>query len=249
MIVPEWKIIGEEIAGKIFQAGMSALAPNREKDPDFGVLPELALYHIQACLNESINASRCFQPAVAICLLRQCVEALTIVDVGLQPKEFRVLHLKSWREGNSTAGSLRKGLASYAWPKYGNGLWEESWEEYFSNLAKAVHPYAHYSVELLGWQMGLLTNNETGKKFATTGYTNSDPLKLTRLALLQSIVIWTLGRILAATSNINQLNLPVKKLDNLGSAIGRSDLLFKSKQWADELLPHVWFESGKSWKP
>jgi hypothetical protein len=88
-------------------------------------------------------------------LLRQCVEALTIVDVGLQPHEFATDVLLSWVEDRLTQGQIRKKLEAERWPQYGCGLWQESWGEYFGNLARAVQPYAHYSRTLMGWQFSV----------------------------------------------------------------------------------------------
>jgi hypothetical protein len=114
------------------------------------VIPQLAVFHLDACLNASIEANAALTPTVAMCLLRQCVETLTIIDVGLQPSKYRDPVLDTWHEGKKTTGALRKDLEQEIWPRYGPGIWDESWSEYFSNLAQAVHPHAHYTSQLKG---------------------------------------------------------------------------------------------------
>jgi hypothetical protein len=47
-----------------------------------------------------------------------------------------------------------------------------------------------------------------------------------------------------SSPNVKSLKLAV---DRLANAIGSSKLLFKSRDWADELMAHVAFYPGKDW--
>ena len=103
--------------------------------------------------------------------------SLSIIEVGLQESNYRDSLLRRWSSGTLNVGGIGKELARDIWKKYGTGLWDESWEEYFGNLAQAVHPYAHYSSELMGWQIGIV-HFDGGKRFITrTDSTNPDPVK------------------------------------------------------------------------
>lgn len=245
---PEWKSVAAEVAPVVLSLVDRELAQNESRDLHANLIPHLATYHLNACLNASIEANAAFQPSVAICLLRQCVEALTVIDVGFQDLSLRDPLFEEWRAGKTTTGGLRKCLAETVWPRYGVGLWDESWTEFFSNLAKAVHPYAHYSPELLGWQQSIVGFDGGSGFLIATGPRGQDPVKASRLALLQSLVIWTLARLLFANRSSPDVISLKPAVDRLARAIGSSKLLFKSKDWADELMPHVAFYPGKDWR-
>jgi hypothetical protein len=195
---PEWKSVAAEVAPVVLSLTDRELSQNESGNPDANLIPHLATCHLNLCLNASFEANAAFQPSVAICLLRQCVEALTVIDVGFQDLSLRDPLLEEWRTGKSTTGALRKRLEETVWPRYGVGLWDESWTEFFSNLAKAVHPYAHYSPELLGWQQSIVAFDGGSRFLVATGPRGQDPVKASRLALLQSLVIWALARLLLA---------------------------------------------------
>jgi hypothetical protein len=244
---PEWKNTADKIASVVLSLTDRELVKSDSTDLDSNLIPHLATYHLNACLNASIEANAAFQPSVAICLLRQCVEALTVIDVGFQDLSLRDPLFKEWRAGKTSTGALRKRLEKDVWPRYGVGLWDESWTEFFSNLANAVHPYAHYSPELLGWQQSIVAFDGGNRFLVATGPCGQDPVKASRLALLQALVIWTLARLLLANRSSPEVISLKPAVDHLASAMGSSKLLFRSKNWADELMPHVAFYPGKDW--
>ena len=89
MNTPRWKKLADEYAGGLFGAAARILDPSTSKVPDFAIPPQLAVFHLNACLNASILAIAQAQPSVAVCMLRQCVESLTLVDLGLQEPDVR----------------------------------------------------------------------------------------------------------------------------------------------------------------
>lgn len=248
MKVPAWKKITDEVGGPILTTVDATLKKKESPNLNTSLIPHLALYHLDACLNASIEANAKAQPSCAISLIRQCVESLTIIDLGLQEAAYKDPILEKWHAGQRTTGEVRKFLAQDIWPRYKTGIWNESWEEYFSNLAKAVHPYAHYSPELMGWQMSILKYEGGNRLLVSTGSQSAEPVKATRIALLQTIVVWTLGRILLANATGPEVCAFQEPIEQLRLAIGSSKLLFKSKQWADELMPHVFFHPGREWR-
>jgi len=248
MLAPEWKILASEVAPLVLSLTDRELSQNVSGNLDVTLIPQLATYHLNACLNASIEANAAFQPSVAVCLLRQCVEALTVIDVGFQNSHFRAALFEDWRAGKITTGALRKPLSEKVWPRYGVGLRNESWGEFFSNLAKAVHPYAHYSPELLGWQQSIVGFDGDRSFVIATAPRGQDPVKASRLALMQSLVIWTLARLLLANRSSPDVISLTPTVNRLTTAIGTSKLLFKSGDWANELMPHVAFYPGKEWR-
>jgi hypothetical protein len=245
---PKWKKIASDIGGRVLSLTAREIEQKESSDLNVSVIPQLAVFHLEACLNASIEANARFQTSVAICLLRQCVEALTVIDLGLQTPRYRDPLLNDWHDGKTTTGSLRKELEVNVWTRYGSGLWDEPWKDYFANLAKAVHPYAHYSPELMGWQMSIMAFDGRNRFLVATGPQQFEAVKASRLALLQSLIIWTLARLLLANSTSPEVAKLSKQVDLLKTAIGSSKLLFKSKDWSDELMPHVAFYPGKNWR-
>jgi hypothetical protein len=251
---PKWRIMAARVGPDVLTL------TNREFDArlqvsenlDAGIAPQLALYHLQGCLNASIDANARHLPSVAICLIRQCVEALAVIDAGFQGASVRDGLLGEWLSGKRSCGELRKALETTVWPRYELGLWNESWAEFFGNLAKAVQPYAHYTQSLLEWQKSVIYSdgverNGSVRMTLATSPTSQDAVKLSRIALLQSLVIWTLARLLLANVTAPRPVSLHEDVEELGRAIGSSKLLFKSRQWADELMPHVIFKPGQHW--
>lgn len=131
-------------------------------------------------------------------------------------------------------------LRRTAWPKYGNGLWDESWTEFFTRLAKAVQPYAHCSRELLQWNLAALTDRGSGRFVA--GVRMYDPVKASRLTLFHILVAWTLGRLLFANRPSSASMVEERDVETLGGALSRCDLLMQGQDWSVQLWPHMFFK-------
>src|SRR5262249_44087650 len=118
--------------------GRGHRAMHRLSTPDLQSLAELALCHHAGCIEAGGHANRRGKHSAAICLVRQPVEALTIAEIGLQSPQFAEPLLMAWKDGKKSHGELRKALEQSVWPKYGTGLWDETWAEFYGNLARAV---------------------------------------------------------------------------------------------------------------
>ena len=95
----------------------------------------LALYHFLQCLQTSQFANVKEFYSVAMGLLRQCVESLSIVELGLVNEPQAVRIQKLWEDGKQV-GEVRRWLEVNVWPRYGSGLWNEPWREYFWESCK-----------------------------------------------------------------------------------------------------------------
>ena len=60
-------------------------------------------------------------------------------------------------KGRSRTGALRKSLEQHVWPNYGTGLRDETWTEFYGNLAGSQTIHAHYTPELQGWQFATVS--------------------------------------------------------------------------------------------
>ncbi len=137
--------------------------------------------------------------ANALSITRSCIEAITIIELGLVGSSEAEELLWQWSRDEKTPGRLRSWLESNVWKDYGSGLWSEPWSVFYSNFARALHPFAHYSGLLAQWQSRLhdfhLTENG-GQAILEIGPRSYDPQKATRITLYHALVGFVLGRIL-----------------------------------------------------
>ncbi len=228
--------------------GVATARSHRLSTPDLQSMGELSLWHHAGCLEASNHANRQGKHSAAICLVRQSVEALTIAEIGLQEPEFAEAHLVAWKEGKKSHGALRKSLEQNVWPKYGTGLWDETWADFYGNLSRAVQPYAHYTPELQGWQFATVSYDGGTEFTAMLGLNTYDALQATRITLLHMILTYTLGRILLAHGRNPDVISRQADILELGKALGSSKLLFKRGEWWAQLAPHMLFSPGYDWR-
>ena len=120
--------------------------------------------------------------ANALSITRQCLEAISVIELGLAQVPGASQVLLRWEADKESAGEVRKWLEANVWPAYGHGLWSEPWADFMGKLAKAIQPYAHYSAKLAQWQMRVREfsrNGEQGELHAIVecGPRNYDPQK------------------------------------------------------------------------
>jgi hypothetical protein len=245
---PEWFELGDQLMWTLIGIGVATARSHRLSTPDLQSLAELALCHHAGCLESSSHANHSGKHSAAICLVRQSVEALTIAEIGLQPPDFAEPLLIAWKEGKKSHGELRKALEHHVWPAYGAGLWDETWSEFYGNLARAVQPYAHYTSELQGWQF-VTVDYDGGRQFtATFGLETYDALQATRITLFHMLLTYMLGRILLFHGKNPDAMSRRADILKLGQALGSSTLLFKRGEWWAQLAPHMLFKPGHDWR-
>ncbi|MDP6422235.1 MAG: hypothetical protein QF672_13100 [SAR202 cluster bacterium] len=245
---PVWLELTDELVKSIFPPVHEVLDAMNAGDLHLAMIPRMALFHLSGCLHSSMRANEQGLHSAVICLVRQCVEALTLVDLGLQAAEYREPRLEAWDSGKLTHGKMRQSLEADVWARYGNGLWDESWTDYFGNLARSVQPYAHYSPVLMGWQMSVVDNDASNRFHVAIGPAVYDSLKASRITLLHSLVLWTSGRIVGENTANPEWQPITDQVDALGRSLGQSKLLLGTKNWADELAPHMLFRPGYDWR-
>lgn len=250
MSMPRWMSIGLELWRKALQASDAMFAD--EHDPEnlqVDMIRRLATGHLGTCLetsNFAIQKEQNFY-SVAICILRQCVETLSIIDLGLQPGSFSHPLLERWETGKLSHGDLRKQLEQQVWPRYGSGLWSEPWPEFFGNLARAVQPYAHYTPDLLGWQVKVADYRGGSKFIANLAPRAHDPIKTSRIAIVQAIITWSFARLLIENRPREAAFMAILTGD-LRNALATSKLLWARKDWGTQLMPHVLYGPEAQWE-
>lgn len=245
---PRWYDLGDKLMWPLVGMGCTSARNHPLSNPDLSSLAELAICHHAGCLEASSHANRRGKHSAAVCLIRQSVEALTIAEIGLQPQTFAESLLNGWKEGKKSHGELRKALEEHVWPTYGHGLWDESWAEFYGNLARAVQQYAHYTPELQGWQFATV-GHEGGKEFyAMFGLETYDPLQATRITLFHMLLTYLLGRVLLSHGKNADVISRREEILELGQALGSSRLLFQRGEWYAQLAPHMFFSPGHDWR-
>lgn len=245
---PEWFKIGDALLWPLIGMGMAAARAHRLPTVDLQPLAELALCHHAGCMEAGNHINRRGKHSAAICLVRQSVEALTIAEIGLQAPEFAEPLLAAWKEGKKSQGELRKALERDVWPAYGVGLWDESWADFYGNLARAVQPYAHYTSELQGWQFATVAYEGGRGSIAMYGLETYDALQATRITLFHMLLTWMLGRILLAHGKNADVLDRRESILELGRALGSSKLLSVGREWWTQLAPHMLFKPGHDWR-
>jgi len=240
---PRWLVLMDELLWPTVGFASERLESRAGPDLTLNVIPQCALYHFIYCIDASMQTNEKGRHSASMCLVRQCVESLTIVEVGLLPVEHGDVILDKWYRGRLSHGTVRGTLERESWSRYGKGLWSESWAEFSGQLARAVQPYAHYSPELLGWQFAVppgvkLVGN---KSVARIGPETYDPLKASRITVLHAIMCWALCRILAENGHLPPDKQAV--VVEMGAELSRSKLLSGGAlSWSQELWPHMFFK-------
>ena len=119
---PEWFQIGDALTWPLIGMGLTSSRQNEELPIDLQPLGYNALCHHAGCLQSSMMANEKGKHSAAVCLVRQSVESLTIVEISLQESAFSKPLLEGWKAGKKKHGDLRKALEKDIWPMYGSGL-------------------------------------------------------------------------------------------------------------------------------
>ena len=85
---PRWLQICQANLIPLLEHTSASFNQSNDLNANVRITSILASYHLHQCILSSIDANEKGRHSVAIALLRQCIEALTIVDVGLQSHEF-----------------------------------------------------------------------------------------------------------------------------------------------------------------
>lgn len=212
-------------------------------------LPSKAHWFLLDSLLVANNANREGMHANALSVTRQCLEAISIIELGLSRHPAAVALLAKWDGHEATPGELRKWLSENMWPLYGCGLWAEPWENFMAHLAKAVQPYAHYTAHLAQWQDRLIDKVDTDDPrsfYVQISPRAYDPQKATRITLFHAILTFALARIWIATTNKHDPEFS-ELINRLRVALGESKYLDgKETNWESQFWAMMWFRSGST---
>ena len=186
--------------------------------------------------------------ANALALTRQCIEAISVIEMGLaSPSADDVL--ARWERDEVTAGEVRKWLSANVWPSYGSGLWSESWSDFMAHLARAIQPYAHYTTKLAQWQLRLCSARLDGNPLTAVVESRPrayDPQKATRITLFHGILTFAMARIWIAASRQSDQSFQAL-INRFGKALGESKYLDgRQTNWEQQFWAMVWGGDGRT---
>jgi hypothetical protein len=246
---PEWFSLAESATAQVMRRIADVVSDNRMA-LQVKWAPQLAHWFMLDALFLANQANRDGMHANALALTRQCIEAMSVIELGICGHPEAEAQLVKWEADKLNAGQLRAWLQARVWPQYGSGLWDESWATFMHQLAKAIQPYAHYGRSLAQWQVRLLQADwpddpaKDLRAYLEIKPRAYDPQKATRITLFHAILTYALGRIWMATNSSDAEFASL--INRLGKAIGRSEYLDRrATNWGQQFWAMVWGRGGK----
>lgn len=242
--VPEWFKLTDRATSETMKRIANSV---QELDLPLQVkfLPMQAHWFMLDSLLLANQANREGMHSNALALTRQCLESISVVELGLSSHAGAADVLLKWEADRATPGELRRWLSENVWPSYGSGLWTEPWADFMAHFARAIQPYAHYSTHLAKWQLRMhFPAMEEGKHTAVAEWTPRayDPQKATRITLFHAILTYTLGRIWVAGRNDVEFSALINRL---GKALGKSKYLDGHEtNWEQQFWAMMWSRNG-----
>jgi len=220
------------------------------KELQLQFIPHYAGKH---CL-ESVRLSRLANEggahAVGVGLLRDSIEALSLVALSIchDPEKIRIL--EQWNEEKLSAGEIRKYLDSKVWPTVKiSGLWGESWASFWESLSRSVQPYAHFSPLRMRWHQHVQIID--GKWHIWVNHPGGDfeLYRGARISAFQLLVFWAFAEIVCTFDAA-----PAEQLSNLLSHahkarqwLSTNEVFFQGDKWEVQLMPFVYPTGPQYW--
>lgn len=247
---PEWFEMHEEVNPQVMDRISNAVAAI-EMSPQVKSAPMLAHWFSLDSLLLANQANRDGMHANALSLTRQCMEAISIIELGICGHPNAEETLLKWEADKLTPGQLRAWLQENIWTNYGSGLWSEEWSTFMREFARAIQPYAHYGRSLAQWQMLFREIDEPAQPNAPFTAIMElrprayDPQKATRITLFHGLLIYTLGRIWQAANSSDAEFISL--MDRFGTALGKSQYLDGHEtNWSQQFWAMVWERGGRT---
>jgi hypothetical protein len=245
---PEWFTLSEQATSEVMRRIADVVSANNMA-LQVKSLPMLAHWFILDTLLLANRANRDGMHANALALTRQCVEAISVIELGVCGHSGAEAILLKWEADEITPGKLRGWLEVNVWPQYGSGLWTEPWSTFMREFAGAVQPYAHYGRSLAQWQLRLHRIYDAEEPDADLKAVieycprTYDAQKATRITLFHALLTYALGRIWIAAHRDDPKFAAV--VTRLGVALGKSRYLDGHEtNWSQQFWAMMWERGG-----
>ena len=248
---PEWFTLGEE-ANPLVMRRIADAVSSRFLPFHVEAAAMMAHWFILDTMLLANQANRDGMHVNALSLLRQCIEAISVLELTLSRHVETDAMLENWNADSVSAGKLRAWLQDNVWPRYGRGLWTEPWSTFMREFAGAVQPYAHYGRSLAQWQLGPARYIETPetpdmpiKSIMQLRPRAYDPQKATRITLFHGLLTYVLGRVWIG--NVGDDAEFAAFIERFGDALGRSRYLDGHQtNWGQQFWAMVWERGGNT---
>ena len=220
-------------------------------DLQLQLIPHYAGKHCLQSVRVSRLANEGATPAVAVGLLRDAVEALSIVALSISDDGKKARLLDKWNKERLSAGELRKHLEREVWPNISiTGLWGETWADFWASLARSVQPYAHFSPLRMRWhqnvqfiegQWHVLINHPSG---------DFEIYRAARIVAFQLLIFWAFAELVCVFNGApsNQLVQLASHSQKAKEWLAKHDMFFQGKGWEIQLLPFVYPTGNEYWE-
>lgn len=236
-VIPDWFRLADIATEETMQRISKDVASNN-MDLQIKNPPMLAHWFMLDSLLLANRANKDGMHANALALTHQCIESISIIELGICRHPEAATILLKCEKDQVTTGKLRKWLEENVWNTYGSGLWSEPWSIFMYEFSKAIQPYAHYGRDLAQWQGRLcgLDGNNVLLEMKPHAY---EPQKATRITPYYTLLTYVLGRIWISANHGDILfeNL----IGNLGIALSKSRYLDgHSTDWSQQFWAMLW---------
>jgi len=213
-------------------------------------IPHYAGKHTLQSVRLSRLANEGGAHAIAVGLLRDAVEALSLVALAISHDSENVKFLNQWNEEKLSSGEVRQVLDTRVWPNAAlSGLWGESWISFWASLARAVQPYAHFSPLRMRWHQRIQIID--GKWHVWINHPSGDfePYRAARISAFQLLVFWSFAEVVCAFGAA-----PGDQIFNLKSLadqarrwLSTNQVFFQGEKWDVQLMPFVYPIGTQYW--
>ena len=220
-------------------------------DTQLQFIPHYAGKHCLETVRLSRLANEGGAHAVAVGLLRDAVEALSVVALGISMDRSKIDVLRRWNDEKLSAGELRMHLETHVWPQVASvGLWGESWASFWESLARSVQPYAHFSPLRMRWHQHVQIIDGKWHVWLNHPAGDFELYKAARIGAFQLLVFWAFAELIAALGAASAD--VISRLEHLARDarqwLSTNEVFFHGEKWEVQLMPFVYPTGAEFWE-
>jgi hypothetical protein len=162
--------------------------------------------------------------------------------MGISPYEHKVALLEKWEKEKKSQGEIRRALEQHVWPQVPiQGLWGESWSDFWRDLSGAVQPYAHFSPPLMRWHQRAEMKGDKFYFWVNHPSGDFEQYRGDRIATFQLLVLWTFAELVCVfrAAPEPELGVLMDLVNRTKPGLAKAPVFFQKEKWSIQLLPFV----------
>lgn len=214
-------------------------------------IPHYAGKHCLQTVRLSRLANEGGAHAAAVGLLRDAVEALSVVALAVSHHPDKLGLLTNWNEEKVRPGDLRKHLEREVWPTISTkGLWGQPWSSFWADFSSAVQPYAHFTPLRMRWHQRIEIID--GKWHFWINHPDGDfeLYRGARIVAFQLLVFWAFAELLCAFDAAPDDVL--RRIRSLACDarqwLEKNEVFFHGEKWEVQLMPFIYPTESRYWE-